>query len=122
MTLCSKMSICLIEKLITQNFPNSASHETRFVAIKFEWVEVSKSKFRAVASGGARGQSPPKASKQFFKTLKLKSKARGGQLAQILRRYVHRQNQRKCHFLPGGGLLKIGGIRYFFLDQKIFSN
>ena len=23
-----------------------------------------------------------------------------------------------CHFLPGGGLLKIGGIRYFFLDQK----
>ena len=24
----------------------------------------------------------------------------------------------KCHFLPGGGLLKIGGIRYFFLDQK----
>ena len=24
----------------------------------------------------------------------------------------------KCHLLPGGGLLKIGGIRYFFLDQK----
>ena len=24
----------------------------------------------------------------------------------------------KCHFLPGGGLLKIGEIRYFFLDQK----
>ena len=25
----------------------------------------------------------------------------------------------KCYFLPGGGLLKIGGgIRYFFLDQK----
>ena len=25
---------------------------------------------------------------------------------------------RKCHFLPEGGLSKIGGIRYFFLDQK----
>ena len=24
----------------------------------------------------------------------------------------------KCHFLPGGGLLNIGGIRYFVLDQK----
>ena len=24
----------------------------------------------------------------------------------------------KCHFLPGGGLLKIGRIRYFFVDQK----
>ena len=32
----------------------------------------------------------------------------------------------KCHFLLGGGLVKIGGIRYFFFDQKgdqkIFSN
>ena len=24
----------------------------------------------------------------------------------------------KCHFLPGEKLPKIGGIRYFFLDQK----
>ena len=23
----------------------------------------------------------------------------------------------KCHFLPGGGLLKIGGIRYFFRSK-----
>ena len=29
-----------------------------------------------------------------------------------------RRSLGKCHFLPGGGLLKIGGIRYFFLDQK----
>ena len=36
------------------------------------------------------------------------------------------QSLGKCHFLPGGGLLNIGGIRYFFLDQKgdqqIFSS
>ena len=25
---------------------------------------------------------------------------------------------REVSFLPGGGLLKIGGIRYFFLDQE----
>ena len=28
----------------------------------------------------------------------------------------------KCHILLGGGLPKIGGIGYFFLDQQILLN
>ena len=63
----------------------------------------------------------------LFETLQaVRTWQRNSASFQILLLWQPESKLEKCHFLPGGGLLKIGGNQVFFLDrkgdQKIFSN